>query len=429
LLWLLSCGFDEHFSALKLKEATKRTKQVEHDRRGKSKTTRPVGGVSGVGFGGPRNAMSYMPGGVGYGLDMDEDDVSSDNELWGSAYKVGQTVRGHRFAPNATNTASKTKALNAQQTEDQFNALFLGFIECLLPSFDRDTNFDLDPPETVAEILVKSKILSYCAELLRNDSLEETTNRRDIYNTLINFIRTCGAHHVTAARTVFDPRPIRGDKTNLMVFSFSRRSSAAEEKGASLFDSLSNLNTQSALVLQGAKSNEKDFRTEEGQRLLLVCRNISDLYRYLQANSGSSQPTPDKTKVSALLELPEDEVMQNHHYATAAKSLTATQPGRFKRLITELTTLKTGLPPGIFVRYAESRPDVQKAVIIGPVGTPYENGLFEFDIFCNGNFPNGPPLVQFKTTGGGRVSFNPNLYPDGKVCLSLLGTWQGTLRS
>jgi len=29
------------------------------------------------------------------------------------------------------------------------------------------------------------------------------------------------------------------------------------------------------------------------------------------------------------------------------------------------------------------------------------------------------------TTGGGRVRFNPNLYKDGKVCLSLLGTWTG----
>src|SRR5437660_876991 len=29
------------------------------------------------------------------------------------------------------------------------------------------------------------------------------------------------------------------------------------------------------------------------------------------------------------------------------------------------------------------------------------------------------------TTGGGRVRFNPNLYADGKVCLSILGTWTG----
>lgn len=29
------------------------------------------------------------------------------------------------------------------------------------------------------------------------------------------------------------------------------------------------------------------------------------------------------------------------------------------------------------------------------------------------------------TTGGGQIRFNPNLYADGKVCLSLLGTWRG----
>ena len=33
--------------------------------------------------------------------------------------------------------------------------------------------------------------------------------------------------------------------------------------------------------------------------------------------------------------------------------------------------------------------------------------------------------VKFRTTGGGQVRFNPNLYKDGKVCLSLLGTWPG----
>lgn len=33
-------------------------------------------------------------------------------------------------------------------------------------------------------------------------------------------------------------------------------------------------------------------------------------------------------------------------------------------------------------------------------------------------------MVQLRTTGGGRVRFNPNLYACGKVCLSLLGTWQ-----
>jgi hypothetical protein len=40
-------------------------------------------------------------------------------------------------------------------------------------------------------------------------------------------------------------------------------------------------------------------------------------------------------------------------------------------------------------------------------------------------YPSIPPLVHFETTGGGTVKFNPNLYADGKVCLSLIGTFSG----
>ena len=40
-------------------------------------------------------------------------------------------------------------------------------------------------------------------------------------------------------------------------------------------------------------------------------------------------------------------------------------------------------------------------------------------------FPSIPPIMALQTTGRGLVRFNPNLYSDGKVCLSLLGTWHG----
>lgn len=41
------------------------------------------------------------------------------------------------------------------------------------------------------------------------------------------------------------------------------------------------------------------------------------------------------------------------------------------------------------------------------------------------DYPQVPPSVHFMTTGGGGVRFNPNLYNSGKICLSLLGTWNG----
>jgi baculoviral IAP repeat-containing protein 6 len=49
-----------------------------------------------------------------------------------------------------------------------------------------------------------------------------------------------------------------------------------------------------------------------------------------------------------------------------------------------------------------------------------------FDALFPASYPDVPPLLLLDTTGGGRARFNPNLYADGKVCLSLLGTWHGS---
>lgn len=78
---------------------------------------------------------------------------------------------------------------------------------------------------------------------------------------------------------------------------------------------------------------------------------------------------------------------------------------------------------GIYTHFGD---DLQRAqaLIVGPEGTPYENGFYFFDIQLPDTYPMTPPLVQFRTSDG-RVRFNPNLYTEGKVCLSILGTWSG----
>lgn len=66
-----------------------------------------------------------------------------------------------------------------------------------------------------------------------------------------------------------------------------------------------------------------------------------------------------------------------------------------------------------------------KALIVGPPDTPYQFGFFEFDVKFPNDYPANPPSVTAKTTNAGRCRFNPNIYADGKVCLSTLGTWRG----
>ena len=89
----------------------------------------------------------------------------------------------------------------------------------------------------------------------------------------------------------------------------------------------------------------------------------------------------------------------------------------------ELKVLSTALPDGIFVRTFEDRNDLFSCLIVGAEETPYEQGLFIFDIKLPVHYPVEPPEVLYLSYASGKL--NPNLYEDGKICLSLLGTWSG----
>jgi len=64
------------------------------------------------------------------------------------------------------------------------------------------------------------------------------------------------------------------------------------------------------------------------------------------------------------------------------------------------------------------------AMIIGPSETPYFGGYYFFELNYPADFPHSPPVVKYMTNGD-NIRFNPNLYVNGKVCISLLNTWRG----
>ncbi|KAF2738485.1 hypothetical protein EJ04DRAFT_549960 [Polyplosphaeria fusca] len=397
LIWTILCGLDQHYCASKQREAAKTG-------------TRRVGDYSrGVGYGGGFGGM---------------------NSYWddsGDGYFASPFSRQYGSYRNHAADAGKAKAQTAQLVSDSFNQVIFAFLEELLPSLDRATNFDMNPPDCITSMLLNSKILDRAAELLRNDSLDDIAKRKSLYQALIGFLRIIGTHPLIASKTVFTERSLRPDTVNLLALSFQGDSNTKDEKVSSLGDGIRNLNIQSNMMLKGAQRNQNEFHTNEGQDLLWLCRQISDLSEFLLKNTveGTGASTSTKLQDHGITEVQDQQLFASHCYASAAQSMNQSARGRIKRLITELTTLQTGLPPGIFVKYATSRIDMMKILIVGPSDTPYENGLFEFDLLCGTQYPYEPPGVQFKGTAGGTVSFNPNLHPDGKVCLSLLGTWSG----
>ncbi|OJD29826.1 ubiquitin-conjugating enzyme [Diplodia corticola] len=95
------------------------------------------------------------------------------------------------------------------------------------------------------------------------------------------------------------------------------------------------------------------------------------------------------------------------------------------RITRELCDIQKGSDLSLAVACRDSDVRSVRALIIGPPDTPYEFGFFEFAVRFGRDYPTKAPSVTCTTTNGGRTRFNPNIYSQGKVCLSILGTWRG----
>jgi ubiquitin-protein ligase len=97
-----------------------------------------------------------------------------------------------------------------------------------------------------------------------------------------------------------------------------------------------------------------------------------------------------------------------------------------KRLMKEIQDAKSAImeEQGIFYEFDEVNIMSGRAMMVGPEETPYEGCLLCFSIQYPGDYPFSSPLVRIITSDG-FTRFHPNLYVDGKVCLSILGTWRG----
>ena len=78
------------------------------------------------------------------------------------------------------------------------------------------------------------------------------------------------------------------------------------------------------------------------------------------------------------------------------------------------------------IYYVHDDEDILKgyAMIVGPSDTPYFSGFYFFKLQYTADYPYSPPVVTYHTNDG-VVRFNPNLYTNGKVCVSILNTWRG----
>ena len=117
--------------------------------------------------------------------------------------------------------------------------------------------------------------------------------------------------------------------------------------------------------------------------------------------------------------------------ATATASAAAAAPivvskDTLRRIISDIKELRKQPLSSHGIYYEHDETDILKgrALIIGPADTPYADGFYLFKFTFPANYPHAPPVVEY-CTNDKKTRFNPNLYRCGKVCLSILNTWQG----
>jgi len=97
-----------------------------------------------------------------------------------------------------------------------------------------------------------------------------------------------------------------------------------------------------------------------------------------------------------------------------------------KRIIADIGELNKPIYAESKIFYKENEANIREgyACIFGPEGTPYEDCPMLYAFNIQEDFPYEPPKVLFKTYDS-VTRFHPNMYVDGKVCLSILHTWEG----
>ncbi|KAL7640017.1 UNVERIFIED_CONTAM: hypothetical protein RMT77_009431 [Armadillidium vulgare] len=87
-----------------------------------------------------------------------------------------------------------------------------------------------------------------------------------------------------------------------------------------------------------------------------------------------------------------------------------------KRLMREYKQLTLNPPEGIIAGPTNEENFFEwEAYILGPEGTCFECGVFPAKLNFPHDYPLSPPKMQFSCK-----IFHPNIYPDGRVCISIL---------
>ncbi|GAB1314732.1 Ubiquitin-conjugating enzyme E2 Z [Madurella fahalii] len=389
--------------------------------------------------------------------------------------KTGDKSRRLSKSETPAGAATSTQAVPAKQSQlakgtgygDSCTSPRNTALSVLLPSTRKPAPmpFDTKSHPMLSAMIARSPMLRHAAQLLRHATIEEIDTHCGPASAVLDFLRAIADHEDTTSivrreQTLFPCAAQLPQILSSVVPNHGTPGAAIYETGQSLHAIIEQLATpcRKFVAASGRVANmEGEINQESLAVMKQICRMADSLTathppepEAREAKESDQQPalagdSTDKGKEQAetslqaiakdasewhrancVKDVPDEKILAGYHFKDAILFDAGSHArSRIKKILTQVTSLSADLPEGVFVRYGEGRPDLLKILIVGPDDTPYEHGLFEFDMFCDKDFPKTPPLMHFRTTGGGVAHFNPNLYANGTICLSLLGTWKG----
>ncbi|XP_062579414.1 baculoviral IAP repeat-containing protein 6-like [Saccostrea cucullata] len=373
-------------------------------------------------------------------------------------------AKGTGFGTGSTTSSwDAEQALMRQKSEEEHVACLLQVLASYVnPGGDIPKEFESENftspaeksllPDVIYELLSQSCIVPAISSYLRNDSVLDMARHIPLYRALLELLRGIavtpslvplllplekdnGPESATSVGVLLDKMRVCVDTYASRLKSNKAKnengSVAEEEENEGLAMLIPNIQETARIVKIATERLQKSTETEGASEE--AGKDKSGQAGQASAEEHYMTIMQEEQFGSFEFVLDDSSAVKftcSHHYENNVKAAgEVSNASRTRRLAQEATTLSTSLPlsagSSVFVRCDEERLDIMKVMITGPSDTPYENGCFEFDVYFPPDYPTSPPLINLETTGNHTIRFNPNLYNDGKVCLSVLNTWHG----
>lgn len=299
--------------------------------------------------------------------------------------------------------------------------------------------------EFAHEFISESSVIPVLLSYLQNDSFHDINSKPALYTSIFKCILGF-VNNMKFLPLLFDNH---GSTVAERVCKIGRQAEQVVKMGETVEDSTEDDSTRLSILIKDVY-NSLTSSIEELMTALRVSqaltRDTTDLGPLLakvqdlreSLNARGEEPVVDLLKKQDATNEDYEAIMRElcfgsieemagfgpHHYKNQDVLV---KRKLMKRLAGEFADFQYSLPihheSSVLFRFCEEKMSHAQILIIPADGTPYAAGCFIFDIKFPANYPNSPPKVNLQTTGHGAVRFNPNLYNCGKVCLSLLGTW------